>query len=1078
MPKPQNIIGYKGGKGGGGSGRVAQEAPDSLKSRAFARVLDLLCEGEIEGLVDGLKSIFLDGTPIQNTDGSYNFTGINYATRNGTQGQTYIQGFPGAESENLVQIKVTTSVPVVRTILDSEVNAVRVRVSTPQLTSQDTTNGDINGTEVQFKISIQADGGGYVEFITDSFNGKTTSKYERSYLIPLDGGAPYDVKLERITADSLTVALQNDIYFEAYTEIINAKLSYPNSALVGAVIDSQQFQNIPLRSYHCKLKRVQIPSNYNPVTRVYTGVWDGLFTIAWTNNPAWCFYDLITEPRYGLGQFIDADQVDKWALYEIGKYCDELVPDGFGSTEPRFACNVYWQTQAEAFKVLQDMASIFRGMIFWQTGAVTAIQDAPSDAAFGFTNANVIDGLFNYSGTSLKTRHTVALVSWNDPADFYNRKVEYVENRAGIERFGVIETSITAVGCTSRGQAHRVGKWLLYSEYYETETVSFGTGAEGAIGRPGQVIKIHDQNRVGARLGGRIVSATSTSVTVDNAFTPIDGETYTLFVNLPDGTIEEKTVASIVGNVINITGSFSQTLQKNTIWMISSEMIEPQTFRIVSVTENEKGYEVVALEHNPDKYALIEQDIILTPVNTSLLTQTPASPASVNATESLYASGAEVASLIDITASTVLAAVAYEFSWKRDNGNINIIPATAVAHAEIRRAEPGFYTISCVAIGITGKRSLPATTTIQVLGKTAPPGDVQNLNFTPLSGTVGFLTWDLSVDLDVLIGGYVRLRYSPVVDGSAEWNNSVDIGPALAGNARNATVPLVNGTYLAKFIDSSGISSVTEAIVITTASSLINLNVVETITESPDFTGVKTNCAYSSDFGGLVLAGVELFDSYTDVDAEPDWDFGSEGIVGSGTYDFASTFDMGATYIVQLSASMKTRGVDIYDLIDSRLTEVDSWADWDGANIDDVNATLYVRQTNDDPSGSPVWSEWQPFFVGSYTARAFQFQLRLTSEDSSHTIVVEELEVVVDVPDRVEGENNIISGATTYTVTFPNAFWDTPAIGVTPRNMATKDYFERTNETEFGFDIVFKNEAGTVISRTFDYIAKGFGYKV
>ncbi|NDD11473.1 MAG: host specificity protein J [Betaproteobacteria bacterium] len=537
-PEPGLIIGAGGGgKGGGGSARVAQEAPDSLRSKAYARVVDLVCEGEIEGLAAGLQSVYLDDTPIQNPDGSYNFTGVTLETRPGTQQQSYIPGFSSVENEVSVGVECKANQPVVRTINDPDVDAVRIKVSIPTLTLQDTTNGDLNGASVSYAIDVQARGAGYVQVLADTVSGKTTSRYQRSYYIPLTGTGPWDVRLRRITADSTQTSLQNKTFFESYTEVIESKLRYPNSALMALRVDASQFTSIPRRSYDLKLLRVRIPSNYFPQTRSYAGVWDGTFKVAWTDNPAWCFYDLVTNTRYGLGSFIPESQVDKWALYRVARYCDELLPNGLGGYEPRFTCNLYLQSREQAYKVVQDMASIFRGMAYWSGGAITVTQDSPQDPVYQFTASNVIDGEFAYQGSSAKARHTVALVSWTDPDDFYRQKVEYVEDMAGIARYGVVQADVVAMGCTSRGQANRVGKWLLYSEQSESEIITFRTGLEGAVVRPGDVIKVADSSRGGLRLGGRIAAATTASVTLDQ---DLPAGSWRISVVLPTGSVEER----------------------------------------------------------------------------------------------------------------------------------------------------------------------------------------------------------------------------------------------------------------------------------------------------------------------------------------------------------------------------------------------------------------------------------------------------------------------------------------------------------------------------------------------------------
>lgn len=545
-----------GGKGGGGaSARVAQEAPDSLRSKAYARVVDLISEGEIEGLVDGLQSVYLDDTPIQNADGTTNFSGVTLETRDGTQQQSYVPGFSSVENEVPVGVEIKASQPVVRSITDPDVDAVRIKVSVGQLTNQDTTNGDLNGSSVSFSIDRQVSGGGFVEVINDTISGKTTTKYQRSYYVPLTGNGPWEIRVRRITADSTSSAIQNKTYLDSYTEVVESKLRYPNSALVALRVDASQFSAIPRRSYDMKLLRVRVPVNYDPGTRTYSGVWNGNFKIAWTDNPAWCFYDLVTSTRYGLGGYIPESQVDKWALYRVAQYCDQLVPNGLGGFEPRFTCNLYLQTREQAYKVVQDMASIFRGMVYWSGGAITVTQDAPSDAVYQFAPGNVVDGEFAYQGSSAKARHTVALVTWNDPDDFYRQKVEYVEDAAGIARYGIVQSDVVALGCTARGQAHRVGKWLLFSEQSESEIVTFRTGLEGAVVRPGDVIKVADPVRGGMRLGGRIAAATASTVTLDQEL-PADLP-WRLSVVLPNGTVEERLVGPVSGRTLTVTIPFS-----------------------------------------------------------------------------------------------------------------------------------------------------------------------------------------------------------------------------------------------------------------------------------------------------------------------------------------------------------------------------------------------------------------------------------------------------------------------------------------------------------------------------------------
>lgn len=1077
--KPIGGAGGGGGKGGGGSARVAREAPDSLRSRAYARVIDLISEGEIQGLATGdLQSVYLDQTPVMNADGTFNFTGITIANRNGTQGQTYIPGFPDVENPHDVSTKVVAATPVIRTITDATYEAARVIVSVPALTSQNTTNGDISGTRVSLTIDVSANGGAYQNKITDTISGKTRSKYQRSYLIELTGSAPWSIRVTRATPDSTTSALQNDLYFDSYTEITHAKLGYPNSAIVASVIDSVQFSSIPTRGFDMKLLRTRIPSNATvnaDGSLSYIGSWDGTFQIAWHANPAWAFYDAITQSRYGLGNYISAAQIDKWTLYTIGQYCDTVVPDGFGGYEPRFRCNVYFQTQAEAFKVVQDLATVFCGMVFWSSGLIVPVQDAPADPVAIFTNANVVDGLFQYSGTSLKTRHSVALVTWNDPANFYKQKIEYVEDAAAILRYGVVSTQIVAVGCTSRGQAHRVGRWLLYSEANTTETVSFKSGLESVNVRPGQVINVQDHDRAGVRYGGRITTATTTVINVDATFTFVAG--MILYAVLTDGTVTNAPILSVVGKVVTLSSALASAPGVNAVWAVSSPVVALQQFRVVAVVEMGDGtYEISGLQYDANKYAVIETNQTLTPVPISALNNVPDAPSGLILSESLYQTNTDIRVLLEAAWNAADSVSSYIISYFRDNGPLTTVTSIQTPHFEILDARPGLYTVNLIPISTVGKRGPGAIATLQVLGKTAPPADVQNFSLMNISDGVAHLTWSQATDLDVVVGGFVRIRWSPLTTG-ATWANSVDIGPALAGSATLAATPHVTGTYLAKFVDSSGYVSVNAVTISTNVAQLLALNVVQILTESPTFTGAKSNVILNTSFGGLVLSNATYIDAYlANIDS---WDFIDSfgGIAATGTYYFANGYDLGAVYTSILTASITANSFAMTDLIDSKLDNIDDWLNIDGTGIDDCNATLYVRSTSDDPAGSPTWTEWRPFFVGQYVARAFQFQLVLTSGSSTHNICVTALSVVIDMPDTTQGQNGIVSGTGAYAVTFPNAFWVTPAIGITANNMASGDYYTITGQSYSGFTIQFFNASNSGVSRTFDYIAKGQGRK-
>lgn len=1184
-----------GGKGGGGGGgRVAQESPDSLRSIAYASVLDLVSEGEIEGLANGLKSVYFNETPLQNENGSFNFTGARIVSTNGTQTQSYIEGFPAVENENIVGVQIENPTPITRQISNAEVDAVRVRISVPQLTQQNTTNGDITGSTVQYAIEVQSDGGGYVPQIlgsvwssgainlvsstsaqanqgvyqiqigvvdtsnsavyvaqyklqsestwltagiteatdrqTNSYyddegnyhessqtvktftmpnqvsglwemrivissgspyiasvngnygtpyatiTGKTTSKYERSHRIELTGDAPWDIRVRRITADSTTSALQNKTYWESYTEIVDGKFRYPNSAIVGIRIDASQFDNIPKRSYDLKMLKVKVPSNYNVTTRAYTGIWDGTFKVSWTDNPAWCFYDLLTNNRYGLGDFIPESQVDKWTLYAIARYCDELVPDGFGGTEPRYTCNIYLQNRQEAYTLVNSMASIFKGMPYWSSGSITLGYDAPSDPVYQFNNANTVDGMFNYVGSALKSRHTVALVTWNDPEDFYRQKVEYVEDADGIARFGIIQTEVVAVGCTSRGQANRVGRWLLYTEQSETEVVNFKTGLEGHSIRPSQVIQVADENRAGTRMGGRISSATTTQITVDKDVSTISGIlTGSLSVILPSGVLETRNITSVSTNTITVASPFSDIPQQNSVWMVQTSALSLQTFRVISATEEADGVNISALAHNPDKYALIEDGLVLQPRVISSLSIVPSAPANITVSENLYEEGADIKTLVTVSWSPVDGAQWYAVSYKVGDRNYINLPNTSATSIDIRDALEGDYSIKVFSINTINKRSVPTETTATVYGKTLPPADVTDFSIN-IIGTQAHLTWSPVGDLDL---SHYRIRHSRLTTG-ATYSDAVDLVFKVSRPAVSIVVPAMTGTYFIKAYDKLDNASINAASSVALVNDITGLNVVETITESPLFTGAKVECDVTDE--GLVLDTALDFDSvlgnFDDIIGLFDGGGGTTSTYGA--YEFADILDLGNVYTSRITSYIEVGRVDYVNTFDAREGDFDQTLgefDGDPDSFDDTNVELCVSTTNDDPLGTPTWTDYRRFFVGDYSARGFRFKAILTSSDETASPILKVLRINVDMPDRVIGGNDITSGtgAGGYSVTFSPSFKVAPSIGIMAQNLQQGDFYEIPTKSASGFTIRFKNSSGTVVSRVFDYVCKGYG---
>jgi len=613
------------GSGGGDEEdppRTPVEDPNNLHSKNTLRFIDLLSEGEIFGLYDGAKSIYLNEVPLENAIGDLNYGGVNYYERKGTNSQSIVNGFSVVESEVSVGTEITKDGgPIVRSVSSSDVNDVRFTLTIMSLSSTDVTTGDISGTTVQLTIGVNPNGTGWQTVKNITKTGKCTAPYQFSIRISdlvNYGSGPWDIRVSRITADSESSYLSNATYWSSYTEIINEKLIYPDTAYIAYEVDAEFFgRTAPSRTYDLKGIKIQIPNNYYPeivdtnFTTSYSGTWNGTFKTEYSNNPAWIYYDLLTNTRYGLG--IEPQYIDKWALYTAGYYCDGEVDDGFGDSERRFTFNGTIETSKEAYHVLNMAASVFRSMPYWGTGVATVSPDMPIDPTRLVTAANVIGGIFEYQGSGLRARHTVCHVTWNDPSDFCRPVVEVVQDAAGINRYGYNKVDVVAYGCTSRGQAHRFGRWMLYTDINQTEMLTYRAGFDHADCVPGEVVKILDPDYAQVRFGGRVVSSTSTTVTLDNSVEIEGGEAYTLFTTTSSGTLQENDVDEGSPSeriVIEINGTFDEEPAANSVWMLVATNLEARLFRIMSVVEKEPHlYEMNAIIHDPNKFAIVEQGL-------------------------------------------------------------------------------------------------------------------------------------------------------------------------------------------------------------------------------------------------------------------------------------------------------------------------------------------------------------------------------------------------------------------------------------------------------------------------------------
>ena len=599
------------GKGGGGGGHTPVEAKESGRSKQLVKIVEVISEGEVYGLADGMKSIYFDKTPVQNKDGSYNFKNVQVEGRVGGQVQDLMAGFNTSEKEVGVGTLVKKNLPLTRTVTDAKVSRLRLTIGVQSLFKQED-NGDTNGTTVNFIITIGS------RTYPVSISGKYSSQYLQHHTFDNLPSVPFIVKVERTTEDSTTQRLQNNTIWSSYTEIIDTEFAYPNTALMGVKFDSEYFSNIPTRTYDLLGLKVKVPSNYDTRTRKYTGMWDGTFKIDWTDNPAWVLYDVVTNKRYGLGGRLGEFGADKWALYQVAQYCDQLVPDGFGGQEPRFTCNAWLTEQRSAYQVINDICSIFRAMPVWNGQQLTVVMDRPADPVWTYTNANVDESGFSYTFSARKSRHNAIQVEYADKENSYEKTIEYVSDDEEIRKHGLNVKKITAFGCTSRGQAHRTALWLLQTEKLETKTVTFTVGAEGLMHIPGDIIKVADTHYAGTNIGGRVLAINGTTVTLDREIT-LSGNSYLSYINA-NAKHQNIKITSVNGAEVTLDQP-PVGLELYGVWSLATQQVTSQLFKALSVKEEDKGkYTIMALQHEPQKEAIVDNGAKFEPAGTTVLT--------------------------------------------------------------------------------------------------------------------------------------------------------------------------------------------------------------------------------------------------------------------------------------------------------------------------------------------------------------------------------------------------------------------------------------------------------------------------
>tara|TARA_R100000697_G_scaffold2675_1_gene6076 strand:+ start:407 stop:4015 length:3609 start_codon:yes stop_codon:yes gene_type:complete len=1093
------------------------KAPDTLNSKQFATLQDLISEGEIEGFATpsklgltkgnsvynnaALKDVFLNNTPVLNKNASnlnpqpadFNFQDVEFTPRFGTANQTHIPGIEGSESVSNVGVKVTNSASVTRQITNTAVDAAKIVVTFPSL-QRFNDEGDIYGTSVNLKIQVQYNGGGFADVIDDTVTGRSADAYQKQYRVSFTGAFPIDVRVVRVTGDSSSSQLQNDLIFTSITEVVDDKQTYPNSAYTNLRIDSEQFSAIPDRSYRIRGVKVRIPgagasNSGTPTVDLQTGrivypsgyIFNGTMGSAqWCSCPALILLDLLTTERYGFGTHIKDSNLDLFSFIAASKYANELVDDGFGGQEARFSCNVNIQGSSDAFKLINELAGVMRCFPIWSEGSVFISQDRPTDPTYLFSLANVGEGGFSYSGSSLKQRNTVINVSY---FNMDSREIDYevVEDTTAQAKLGIIKKDIKAFACTSRGQAQRLGKAILFSQQNESEIVTFTTSIDsGAIVRPGSVISINDPVRGGERRSGRIKSATTTTITVDNI---VDLNTFTgtnkkCSVIMPNGSVETKNITGIINNVITLDSALSTTPNVNSIWLIQSSTLEAQTFRVITVEEQDGiNFTITALTYIDGKYANIEQGISLPARNISLLNQLKEPPANLQASERIVVINALAVAKLILSWVSVTGVSQYLVQYRFNSTNW-VSEIVFRPDFEILNTEAGTYEFRVFSYNSGLKLSATSTDlTFNAVGKTDPPGNVQNLSMEPITNKLVRLRWTQAVDPDVLHGGRVYVRHSNLTDGSGTFQNSVDLVTALAGNTTDVVLPSLEGEYILKFQDDQGNFSVGETSIIQDLPDLVDTQVILQDREdldNPAFQGTKTNTTFSNTASALQLTDPSVVKTGTYIQNN-----GNVGVAGTvititstshgiavgerlkfnftggqaitneytvisvpnantltitspnsvvtngnvsidrglkGQYDFKDILDLGAVFSLDLKRVIRSVGFVTGTDIETLIPSGSFWDNYAlNGNFDGQAAdeANCQIQVATSQTASGSFGAFNNFANGTFKGRRFKFKLLLETTNTAQNMNVQQAGYTAEFQSRTEQNYQIGSGTST-----------------------------------------------------------------
>ena len=1132
----------------------------ALNSTSVIKLVDLLCEGPIEGLVANKAGIFVEETQIDN----FSTDDISHDFKPGGKTQNQLeQGKNGTSTITAVNTEVGENYSetlnanneviardygpgqVTRQITDLDVDSIELLFSIPGLFStaqEGLAKGQLFNGIVRIKVFIQAQGTAFNLVYNKDIQGISASNYQlKTPKLPLAGTGPWNVRVEKVdlgefhfevkyfnfqdvkTNIPLANGRRNQVLWNSIIEIQSLRTAYPFCAVAGLTLSTRQFSSVPTRAYKIRGRIIEIPSNAivrSDGSLEFTGNFNGLLKSAWTTCPVCCWYDMVVNKRYGAGDFVEAANISWVDLYPLSQYANQLITTPDGKQEARFACNTVIGSQAQAFNVLQDLASVFRGMLYWQANTIQANADHGNldgtdvSPVHLYNNSNVIGGAFGYSGTSLKTRSTSIRVRYNDPENFYKSNFVVVEDAALITKYGYQIKEILALGATSKWQAQRLGRWMLASEEIDGEVVTFSTGLAGAVVSPGQVFAVADQMRQGDRIAGRVSSATTSAVVTDQTLVLPSGANARLTCVMADGTVETSPIGSVSGATINVSTAFTSVPLAQSVWSIATDSVNLQKFRCLSVGDSGEGqYGITGVEHNDSIYGVADTNQALEFEDITTLDEAPAAPTGLSlSSKEIIVNNNTLNQVTAVwTRGTNAPTLGFDIRYKIAGGNY-INAETQALIFNVDSLLPGAiltFQVRSKGFNQVQKSSAWTEQTFEVPypsldpdqpGQVIIPPDPVNVTIQKTNGGEVILRWlvaSTGINLENLTA---IIRHSDLTDGTGVWADSVKLTEVKA-KTQYAVLPLIEGEYLIKFEHNTGksksVNAVSAVIDLPDPIPLLSIEVRREDLDNPPFQGQKEQVFYQDTNNGLVLDGASTIDQVPDFDLLSSIDFIGKRF-SSGEYYFNNIVDLGAKFSILLKRKIKAVGIYPDDVIDARTELIDSWTDIDGLIADDTSAQLYFRASdqalvdvdvlledgdkllledgdNIDLESDIDFGDWVPMESGAYSGRLFQFKAELTTAHLDQTPVIQQLGYTLSMESRIESSAVIASGAGAKAVTFVNPFYQTPSLGLTAFNLASGDYYVITLATKLGFTVTFYNSSNAAVDRNFEYAANGYG---